>query len=68
MAKSADDMGAFAIDMGATLPATFAVAYISYRLIERPAASAARRLEPALFGRADGTVGNATAGGKAKAA
>lgn len=69
LAKSADDVGAFAIDMAATLPATFAVAYVSYRLIERPAASAARRLEPVLFGSTDGVDGGTTAdAGKTKAA
>ena len=49
LAKSADDLWAFAIDMAVCVPATFAVGAISYHLVERPAAAVARRLEPLLF-------------------
>ena len=50
LAASADDLWAFAIDMAVCVPATFAVGAVSYHLVERPAAAAARRLEPWLFG------------------
>lgn len=49
-AKSADDLGAFAVDMAVSVAATFAVAFVSHRLVERPAAQLGARLEPLLFG------------------
>jgi peptidoglycan/LPS O-acetylase OafA/YrhL len=49
-AGSADDLGAFAIDMAVSVAATFAVAFVSHRLIEQPAAKLGARLEPLLFG------------------
>jgi peptidoglycan/LPS O-acetylase OafA/YrhL len=49
-AKSADDLGAFAVDMAVSVAATFAVAFVSHRLVERPAAKLGSRLEPLLFG------------------
>lgn len=56
LAKSADDLWAFAIDMAVAVPSTFAVAYISYQLIERPATRAARRLEHLFCGSFDESV------------
>ena len=50
LAASADDLWAFAVDMAVCVPATFAVGAVSYHLVERPAAAAARQLEPWLFG------------------
>jgi peptidoglycan/LPS O-acetylase OafA/YrhL len=50
LAASADDLWAFAVDMAVCVPATFAVAAVSYHVVEQPAAAAARRLGPWLFG------------------
>ena len=50
LAKSANDLGAFAVDMAVSVAATFAVAYVSHRLVERPAAKLGSRLKPLLFG------------------
>jgi peptidoglycan/LPS O-acetylase OafA/YrhL len=71
LAKSADDLWAFAIDMAVCVPATFAVGCLSYHLVERPAAAAARRLEPLLFGSGGSNNDNWTSAAdesKAKAA
>lgn len=50
LAATPDDMRAFAVEVAVSVPATFAAAFLSYHLIERPAVRAARRLEPVLFG------------------
>lgn len=54
LAKSADDLWGFALDMAVTVPATFSTAYVSYKLVELPAAKAARRIEHKLFGSSSG--------------
>lgn len=67
LAKSAADLRGFAIDMAVTVPVTFAVAFLSYHLLECPAARAARRLEPVLFGGGGGGGSDAPAADRSKA-
>lgn len=57
LVASADDLAGFVADAAASLLVTFGVAFLSHRLVERPAAAAARRLERALFkaDRSDGS-------------
>jgi peptidoglycan/LPS O-acetylase OafA/YrhL len=50
LVRSADDLGGFAADAATSLLVTFGAAFLSHRLVERPAAAAARRLERILFG------------------
>jgi peptidoglycan/LPS O-acetylase OafA/YrhL len=64
MTKSASDLHGFALEMAATLPATFTVALASYLLVERPAAALARRLEPTAL-RGGGSGGGHSGGASA---
>lgn len=50
LVKSADDLVGFAADAAASLLITFGIAFLSHRLVERPANAVARRLESVLFG------------------
>ena len=50
LVKSADNLVGFAADAAASLLVTFGVAFLSHRLVERPANAVARRLESVLFG------------------
>ena len=49
LVRSADDLAGFAADAAASLLVTFGAAFLSHRLVQRPAAAAARRLERVLF-------------------
>ena len=46
MTKSAFDMNGLAVELAASMAATYAVAAASYYLVEKPALALGRRLEP----------------------